>query len=562
MTLLAPWWLLGWLLVPVLFVWGLLAPRGRRVTVGSLLLWRRALGEGAVGRPSARLRLRDPLVWLDASAVFFIVLACARPAFRTEEPVDPVATVVVDRSASMGLPSLGGGDVRWKAAHRLLAAALDGAGDAPLRLVEVPGPEGVVRAEEVPADEVAGASGYRPSDGAWPASGPANASAGEVAGAEAARRLGRPVLLVTDVAPNEPLPKNVFVLAPGGTSVNAGLVRVATRGRTGEANGAGGWVLIEGRAADGAPGPYDLTVTDEADPPKVLERLEDVLRPGESLARVLEVEGPGPLRVRLEGPDDGFAPDDAVRVAWPEPDRIDVRCVGACEASLVKALEAAANVRVALVAPPTAEALAGADVVVVCGGVVPAGWPGAAVLVGPEEAVGPIRPTDERVPAEWRVAADHPLAEALYLPAPRVGTVRRYQLYSRAGVLAGTAAAPLIVTWSANDARRMAVLMDISGDGTDWPRRAGFPVFWSRAMAWLAGRNDAAEAPGEGGVPSMVLASGEGFEAGPGRDASPAAREAVLASAAAGREASLASAWPYAAAVALVALAARAWVAR
>jgi hypothetical protein len=54
MHFLSAWVLAGLVLVPVIFLWGWLAPRGRPVIVGSLMLWRRALAAGPVGKPSVR----------------------------------------------------------------------------------------------------------------------------------------------------------------------------------------------------------------------------------------------------------------------------------------------------------------------------------------------------------------------------------------------------------------------------------------------------------------------------------------------------------------------------
>ena len=119
MDFLSPWSLAGWVLVPAIFLWGLLAPRGRPVTVGSLMLWRRALGAGPAGKPSAKVRLRDPLLWLDAAAAFLLVAACAQPALRTTAPAQPVATLVMDRTASMAMESAAGdADGRARSARR------------------------------------------------------------------------------------------------------------------------------------------------------------------------------------------------------------------------------------------------------------------------------------------------------------------------------------------------------------------------------------------------------------------------------------------------------------
>jgi hypothetical protein len=62
--------------------------------------------------------------------------------------------------------------------------------------------------------------------------------------------------------------------------------------------------------------------------------------------------------------------------------------------------------------------------------------------------------------------------------------------------------------------------------------------------------------------PAEVFGTDEGFQAGPGRDDSQAAIEAIEVSIEARRETTLADAWAWAVVLALAALAARAWVAR
>jgi len=143
------------------------------------------------------------------------------------------------------------------------------------------------------------------------------------------------------------------------------------------------------------------------------------------------------------------------------------------------------------------------------------------------------------------------------------------------------------VTWETGGAGRLAVLFDLDEATTDWPERAGFPIFWLRAMDHLVpagarpldlvtyrplgpvsslgrpapGRVGFVET-GKGPIGVSFIGTDEGFEAGPGRDDSAAAIEAIRDSIRARREAALASAWPLAAALALVALLARGWAAR
>ena len=576
MELLAPWSLVGLVLVPAVFLWGLLAPRGRRIVVGSLLLWKRALGGGPAGKPSPRVRLKDPLLWLDALLVLLLVVALAQPAVRTAAPLEPVASLVVDRTASMYMECEGGGNIRWHEAHARVSAILKAVGDAPIRLVSVPDASGSVLARDMriadllfhygPAMEPVLASGD-----VWP-----------VALAEAARQSDFPVLVATDAAPTADLPADVYVVATGAASRNAGLRRVAARVESEK-----WWLLVAARASDSVMGACGLEVRSDG---KRIADVPEFLRPGQEVERILAMEGRPPprLRVTLQGPGDGFLPDDSAFLVRESGGEVRVLLVGAPDAALRRALAARESTLVLEApvfsgAPPTET-----DLVIAYASLLPAEWKGPAALVLPPEGAGPVRPTDQEAPAEWRVAVDHPLADALYLEPPRLGPVRRYTLDASAELLLGTPDVPLIVTWEAGGVRRLAVLFALDESATDWPTRAGFPVFWRRALDWLVpvdrrpaayrtyrpldpmpgrtGRKASARAGffsdevGDYGV--SFIGSDEPFQSGPARDDSKAAVEAIRRSIEAHRRATFVDLWPYLAAAAVVALLARAWAAK
>jgi hypothetical protein len=201
--------------------------------------------------------------------------------------------------------------------------------------------------------------------------------------------------------------------------------------------------------------------------------------------------------------------------------------------------------------------------------------------------IGPVRPAQGQGAAEWKVAPENPLAGALYLEPPRMGGVPRYTLAASGQLLLGTSAAPLMATWETGKVRHLAVLFVFDEQTTDWPRRAGFPVFWSRAVDWLVpkdarparlttylpfqvmpGRNLPAPAKigfheDKTGVFAVsFIGTPEAFRSGPGRDDSAGAIQALRQSIEARRRATLAPLWPYLAAAALAALVARAWVAK
>ena len=629
MEFLAPWSLAGLVLVPAIFLWGLLAPRGRPVTVGSLVLWRRVLGAGAAGRPSARVRLKDPLLWLDAGVVLLIVLAAAQPAFHTQATVEPVGTVVIDRTA--GMAAAGGGPLEfaWQNARDLASGVLKQLDDSPLRVVAAPDATGAVAAEVTTAAELLarGNGPWEPvpvAQDIWPA-----------VLAERAARPELPVLVVTDVASPEPLPSDVHVLATGRAAANAGVVRVAAR-----IEGDRWWLLVAARASAGLAAPRRLVVTGDG---QVLADVADFVDPrlaatqrgarsavehallSESrlnvVERVLPMTGPPPreLTVSLTGRADDFPLDDAAYLVLSPAGRLRVLLVGEGGEAVRRALLARGDTDVAEAAAPAASPAAGAetrraaledgaaglrtrraefaagampadiDVVVACAADAPAGWSGPAVFIAPPVRVGPVAPAAGQAAAVWQVNPQHPLADALYLEPPQVAALRPYAVEPSAQVLVGTRESPLVVTWNASGgAPQMAVLFGLDEKTTDWPRRASFPVFWSRAADWLvpADRRPAAyktHAPLEPVPPTnrpaparpdfyagpkgerigvSFIGTDEGFQSGPARDDSAAAVAAFRKSASDRRRATLWPAWPILAAAALAMVIVRAWAAK
>jgi hypothetical protein len=106
----------------------------------------------------------------------------------------------------------------------MMSDVLGALGGAPIRLVLVPDDSNAVLAERVTAEEFrrrfVGTCGFVL----------ATRDALPVALAEAAGNPDLPILYVTDVAPSDKAPENVYVLATGGESRNVGLRRVAVRG--------------------------------------------------------------------------------------------------------------------------------------------------------------------------------------------------------------------------------------------------------------------------------------------------------------------------------------------
>ncbi len=402
--------------------------------------------------------------------------------------------------------------------------------------------------------------------------------------AEAARHPDRPVVLATGIAPPQGLvlPPNLYVLATGGESANVGLVRAAARIEDGKA-----WLLVSARSAPGAVGPCTLRVTGDD---KELARREGFLPSGRTAEIVLPLQAALPKRLRVDlcgpgaapqPPGDGFPWDDTAYLVLEQTRRRTILLVGSPDPVLRQALAALRDTRVFESDAGPAAPLEGVDLVIACGAPLPVGWKGPAAVVAPAEAVGPVRPLEGEADAAWHVEAAHPLASALYLEAPEIGKVRRYELARGADLLLGTPALPLAATWQADGARRLAVLFPLDEKTTDWSHRPGFPIFWMHAADWLApapgtaqsyvtyaplaalpGHNRwAPEAPGfyeNEGVGVSFIGAEEPFESGPARDDSAPAVEAIRASAAAHRTLAYTDLWPLLALAVLAALVARA----
>jgi len=524
MEFLSLWSLAGLALVPAVFLWGLLAPRGRPVRVGSLMLWRRVLPQGAAGKPSARVRLRDPLIWLDAAAVLLVVLACSRPALKTSEPVEPVATLVIDRAAHMWAATKTDYGRRRQDAQALVMGVLRAADMPPIRVIYVPGPDGAVTTEDATSASffVRAAGLSQPmlvAMDAWP-----------VALAEAARRSDAPVILATGIAPSQAAPANLFVLAPGGTSRNVGLRRVAARVESGR-----WWLLVEAKADASVPGPCRLVVSGDG---KTLAQQADFLAPGATVSETFAMTDPPPKELAVElfasqpgglrPPNDDFPYDNAAYLTLAPATRIRIALIGSPDPALLRALAAREDTEVMEVsqdakvqAGQVEDSTGRADLLIACGEAIPADWTGPAVVILPPQAVGLVRPVGDRLaappsdrlaappsdrlaappsdrlavaahgdvsnlaPPEWRIAPGHPLAQALYLEPPRLAAVRRYAFDAQADLLLGTPDVPLAVTWRESGSRRLAIFFGLGEPATDWSRRAGFPVFWSHAVEWL-----------------------------------------------------------------------------
>ena len=87
-------------LIPIVILLYLLKLRRTEVVISSTLLWMKSLQELTANAPFQRLR-KNLLMFLQILVLLLVVLALARPFFRSEDPGGKNLCIVIDRSASM-----------------------------------------------------------------------------------------------------------------------------------------------------------------------------------------------------------------------------------------------------------------------------------------------------------------------------------------------------------------------------------------------------------------------------------------------------------------------------
>lgn len=123
MSLLAPLALLGAALIgPIIVAMYLLKLRREERTVSSTFLWRKMVRDVEANSPWQRLR-RNWLLLLQLLILALLVLALARPFFRTAGIAGRNLVVIIDRSASMGATDVG--QTRLAAAKSQAIALVD-----------------------------------------------------------------------------------------------------------------------------------------------------------------------------------------------------------------------------------------------------------------------------------------------------------------------------------------------------------------------------------------------------------------------------------------------------
>ncbi|MDK1031142.1 MAG: BatA domain-containing protein, partial [Planctomycetia bacterium] len=363
MNLLAPWALGGLVLVPVIVLLQLLAPKARRVVVSWLHPWEGFARAASGGAARWRMRLKSPALWLELAILLFLVLSLARPVVMVESSRHPVVRLVVDRSATMairdrGAHAFGGANSagrrmsRWEFARGMVAGLLKNIpAGAKVELVVVPAEQTGAEVLQLDAGEVAAHLNRR---------GPLlKFAAHQWAQEHLLPPTGSmPVIVVTDVAPGD-TGEGVFVLATGAAGQSgAAIVRAGARVEDGR------WfVLVALR--NGADRRRTVSLSIEASDGERWEK-KIALAPNGRWRRVIEMAGSPPdgVTVRAEAGADNFEADNVAYLARRRASAVKVALVGREDPSLRKALLSAGGVEVIVAASPPAVTPASVDVVV------------------------------------------------------------------------------------------------------------------------------------------------------------------------------------------------------
>lgn len=125
MGFLAPLALFFGLSVPVLLVFYMLKVKRRPRRVSSTFLWRAVMEESRASHPLQKLR-NHPLMLLQILALIALTLALARPTMNLAQRESQSVAVLIDASASMGMRSKPGGPTRLDEAKSKAARFIDG----------------------------------------------------------------------------------------------------------------------------------------------------------------------------------------------------------------------------------------------------------------------------------------------------------------------------------------------------------------------------------------------------------------------------------------------------
>jgi hypothetical protein len=523
--------------LPVLAVLLMILPRPRRVSVAALKFWIDSRDAPATEQ-TRRLRRLDAAALLLLAALAMLIAALAGPSIVRPEPAGAALTIIIDRSASLGMTDLDPERTRLDLLRPRIAQLLDSLPPRlPLEIRLLPAHDPHVshapatRADDavdyaamaaMPADDLDQYSGHAQQARPWLERNllisPAALDQAHLrqAAQAALDRTDAPVLLVTDISPyahssgadGSPatsgvadidaapgtitagqiqMPPGVMLLASGGRGRNAAITRAAVTERQ-EGLFALAEIALSGAWHDAPARDGHFTVTtDDGRTVATLPLSADHLPATLSLPLPPAAADSRTLLLSLDLADH-LPADNRLLLERRDVRRPRIGYVGRRDADLrrllslvggdVHASEQAANL-------PD-----GLDLVIFVDEVPQAGFRGAALIVNPPSAVGPIRPTDQQEQPALLGPAGEELAAIL--PA-HMATLRAWRTAALAPGIEPLledrrTRRPVAVRYLTPGGPHVVLLADISRQSTDWPDRPSYAVFWSTMIERLTPR--------------------------------------------------------------------------
>ncbi|MBI2301838.1 MAG: VWA domain-containing protein [Armatimonadetes bacterium] len=516
MHLIHPWGL-AWLglAVPIILLY-LLRLKRREMTVSSVLFWEHAVEDLHANAPFQRLR-RNLLLLLQLLILACCAVAAARPYFHTTALGGGTVIAILDGSASMKAP-LGNASRFGRAREQVekLIAGLE-RGDELMLLLATD------RAEVLAPLTSDKRSLAKALSAARPSSSPTDLRDALFLAASAAR--GRP-------------DARIFVFSDGATPPVTGLnvelagAEMAQMVTLGEPVDNVAVTALDSRREFGAGARRQvlltLAATGPGTTPRTVEvqlradgRLFDVrsytVTPGRPKGVILDDLPPnaGLLEVRKLGAD-ALPDDDRAYVSLGSPRRTEVWLVGKGNLFLEKALEIDSSLKLVKTSAAAVEQQARAGgipaqtVVVFCGDA-PAGEVDVPSLYLDCAGAGaPVRLTGKAEAltfADW--SRTHPVTRDVDFGEVAVRAARTCRAAEWGSVVAEAAKTPLVVAGERKGVRRVYVGFDLLD--SDFPLRAGFPIFISNALSWLAPSGGEGPTPtARCGEPLAIPAEGAG----------------------------------------------------
>lgn len=500
MELLTPLGLAALGLIPPLVLLYFLKLKRVPVEISSSLLWAKALLDSRANAPFQRLR-RNLLLLLQILLLVLIALALARPAVTVKGRATRATVIVIDGSASMAARDVK--PSRFEKAKSLAADAVNDLGPADEAMVVWAGPRPRVAASFGRDKNVLGDA----IDSLTPADAPSDLRGAISLALSASKGRGSREIVVLSDGAFDPIGEMPLGDVPlrfvkvGEKGDNLALVAVDVRRRAGGGRQGFATVANFGELEE----TVDLEIKLRPDDgkggelPAELISLEPIVVPaGGERSEVFVVPEEGGLVEISISPGGALQADDRVFVAIPAQGRIPVGVDGEDAFLVRRGLQADSrfNLRAGMSGAESSKL----DAAVFVKAMPPSLEQGRYLLIAPPSGGGLFSvgaPVENPGRIHWE--PQHPITRYTGLGDAHVGEAIATTPPPGAVVLAE--AGPIPVVWAYERPRLRLVVLAFDPFESDFPLRAGFPIFLGNAVDWLiAGRGTGPRVVGAGEI--------------------------------------------------------------